>query len=74
MLLFQTFPIKNLVNYHSREKKLLDLMPVNKLRKDQEKLEGYYQEVTRIILARQHAASGLVTIVIYLNLARFLLQ
>jgi hypothetical protein len=34
---------------------------VNKLRRDTEKLEKYYQEVSRIILVRQHAASGLVS-------------
>ena len=32
----------------------------SKLRKDQEKLEDYWEEVTRIILTRQHPASGLI--------------
>lgn len=32
----------------------------NKLQKDREKLETYYQEVSKIILTRQHAASGLI--------------
>ncbi|KAJ3272324.1 hypothetical protein HDV01_005758 [Terramyces sp. JEL0728] len=35
-------------------------MASKKVRKAQEDLEKYYQEVTRIILARQNAASGLI--------------
>ncbi len=32
----------------------------SKLRRDQERLEEYWEEVTRIILTRQHPASGLI--------------
>ena len=32
----------------------------SKSRKDQENLENYWEEVTRIILTRQHPASGLI--------------
>jgi hypothetical protein len=48
-----------MVNHIYKRVSLLFQM-VNKLKKDKEKLEKYYEEVTKIILVRQNAASGLV--------------